>query len=232
MLRLSTRSAGRANLDRSPDLARDFWSRLFTAGIRLWVRILTWQCGPSVSLVLVLFEYINKTSHSCSIFIATNTSWNAHVCWEKRSWRARLAFDEPNLLLYVQLFQIFRIWVIPFYYAPVELTTVITLEHNQEDGKYYIAKQNDLYQVDQFMKFLVPGSWVLVLLWQFWATFFCIIGVILGVPITWVEENWLGYLGEGNGKERTRKKPSGWWSSGRDEFLKKNEHKTWVEGWL
>ncbi|KAF2134560.1 hypothetical protein P153DRAFT_4623 [Dothidotthia symphoricarpi CBS 119687] len=116
-----------------------------------------------------------------------------------------VAFDEPNLLLYVQIFQIFRAWIVPFYYAPVNLTTVITLQRNEGDGKYYIAEQNDLYQVDQFVKFVAPGSWVLVWLLQFWATFFCVLGTVAGIPITWVEENWLGYVGgniKRNGKRQ------------------------------
>ncbi|WEW62030.1 hypothetical protein PRK78_007530 [Emydomyces testavorans] len=38
-----------------------------------------------------------------------------------------LAFDAENLLLYVTIFQNFRILIIPFYLAPVTLTTVLTL---------------------------------------------------------------------------------------------------------
>ena len=96
--------------------------------------------------------------------------------------------------------------MVPFYYAPVDLTTVITLEFNQEDGKYYIASQNDLYQVDQFVKFIVPGSWVLVWLSQFWAMLFCTLGAVVGMPITWIEENWQGYLGVEIEKESMSKR--------------------------
>jgi hypothetical protein len=99
-----------------------------------------------------------------------------------------VAFDEPNLILYVNISQVFRIWVIPFYRAPVELTSVLTLKHNRGDGKYYISSQNDLYQVDEWVKFLIPFGWIFVWLWHFWATFFCLLGTIALWPVSLVEE--------------------------------------------
>jgi hypothetical protein len=107
------------------------------------------------------------------------------------------AFDEANLILYVTIFQVFRIWLIPFYYAPVTLTSVLTLEHDEQDGKYYIASQNDLYQVDQWIRFVAPGGWVLVHLWHYWAMFFCLLGAIVLRPISLLEERWgMGSSGE------------------------------------
>ncbi|KAF2739418.1 hypothetical protein EJ04DRAFT_484221 [Polyplosphaeria fusca] len=106
-----------------------------------------------------------------------------------------VAFDKPNLLLYVTISQIFRIWLVPFYRAPVKLVTVLELRHNKGDGKYYITSQNDLYQVDQFVKFVAPGGWVLVWLWQFWATLFCLLGAVALWPVSVVEE-WVGRKGE------------------------------------
>ncbi|KAJ4356980.1 hypothetical protein N0V95_002852 [Ascochyta clinopodiicola] len=99
-----------------------------------------------------------------------------------------VAFDETNAILYVSIFQIFRIWLIPFYYAPVFLTSVIKLEYNDFDEKYYIKSQDDLYAVDQWIRFIAPGGWILVRLWQFWASFFCVIGAIVLHPITLLEE--------------------------------------------
>ncbi|KAF3035134.1 hypothetical protein E8E12_006207 [Didymella heteroderae] len=99
-----------------------------------------------------------------------------------------VAFDESNLILYVSIFQIFRIWLIPFYYAPVYLTSVIKLERSEDDEKYYIESQDDLYAVDQWIRFIAPGGWILVYLWQFWASFFCVIGTIVLHPITLLEE--------------------------------------------
>lgn len=101
------------------------------------------------------------------------------------------AFDSANLILYVNISQVFRIWVIPFYRAPVSLVTVITLERNRDDGKYYIRSQNDLYQVDEFVRFLLPPGWILVWLWHFWATLFCVLGAIALWPVTIVEQ-WFG----------------------------------------
>jgi hypothetical protein len=114
------------------------------------------------------------------------------------------AFDETNLILYVSIFQIFRIWLVPFYYAPVYLTSVIRLEFNDEDEKYYIKSQDDLYQVDQWIRFIAPGGWLLVRLWQFWASFFCILGAIALHPITLLEE-WSS-RGDGGEIEWQRKK--------------------------
>ncbi|CAO2654411.1 Nn.00g111440.m01.CDS01 [Neocucurbitaria sp. VM-36] len=119
-----------------------------------------------------------------------------------------VALDEPNLVLYVQIFQIFGIWLIPFYYAPVKLTSVLTLKHNRGDGKYYIDSQNDLYQVDQFVKFFAPGGWILVWLWHFMATFFCVVGVVLLRPVSWAEEHWGWRQQMGKGEEETDRRAS------------------------
>lgn len=100
------------------------------------------------------------------------------------------AFDKKNLLLYVTLSQVFRIWFIPFHCAPVDLTSVLTLHHNQSDNKYYIAQQNDLYQTDQFIRFIpfLPGSSLFVLLWQVIATAFCVLGAICLWPLSFFQE--------------------------------------------
>lgn len=96
------------------------------------------------------------------------------------------AFDQDNLKLYVTISQIFSIFIIPFYLAPVSLTTVLTLttdpneyrgykdfektgrqlqhsDHSSEetryDGettKYWISSQEDLYQTTEFVKFILP----------------------------------------------------------------------------
>ena len=68
------------------------------------------------------------------------------------------------------------------------LVTVLRLMHSKSDGKYYIEGQNDLYQVDQFVKFVSPGGWVLVWIWQMIATLFCLAGVVTLWPIIMVEE--------------------------------------------
>ena len=115
-----------------------------------------------------------------------------------------IAFDESNLILYVSIFQIFRIWLLPFYYAPVYLTSVIKLRRSDDNRKYYIESQDDLYAIDQWIRFIAPGGWVLVYLWQFWASLFCVIGTILLHPITLLEER--ASRGDGGEIEWQRKK--------------------------
>ncbi|KAM5438488.1 hypothetical protein MferCBS31731_005065 [Microsporum ferrugineum] len=153
-----------------------------------------------------------------------------------------VAFDYENLLLYVTISQIFRIFIIPFYTAPVTLTTVLQLVEIEEQNSpvqqrrkvpvveltnsntdllasppesvssssaqddeltvaavqpaksskplYYIASQNDLYQTNEYIKFIVPyGIWsTLVLFWHFFATVFCVIASFIFWPIAWAEE--------------------------------------------
>jgi hypothetical protein len=110
-----------------------------------------------------------------------------------------LAFDEEKLKLYVNMSQIFSIWLIPFHVAPATLTTVLDLtsEPVQSDATtngdrklYHISKQEDLYQSSEFVKFIMPhvGYW-LVYGWHLIATLFCVLGVTLLWPILWLEEN-------------------------------------------
>ncbi|KAK8178387.1 hypothetical protein BC567DRAFT_263064 [Phyllosticta citribraziliensis] len=128
-----------------------------------------------------------------------------------------VAFDKQNLILYVHLSQIFRIWVIPFHYAPVSLVTVLQLERRSPhegaagdasstrstsstnggsrqgssaagDGKYYIASQNDLYQTTEFPRFVFPPAFLIVWFWQLFATVFCNVAALVLTPVTWAEE--------------------------------------------
>ena len=101
--------------------------------------------------------------------------------------------------------QVFGIWVVPFHRARVNLTSVLTLRLNDDDGKYYIYQQNDLYQTDEFVKFVIPPSWILVWLWQFWSTFFCLLGAVALWPVSYAEQ----WIWEEN---KSRKS----WGGGRD----------------
>jgi len=113
-----------------------------------------------------------------------------------------VAFDEDNLKLYIHLSQIFSIWIVPFHVAPTTLTTVLDLTTDSSktssptsDARrlYHIAKQEDLYQTSEFVKFILPhvGHW-LVFAWHLIATFFCVLGATLLWPMLWLEEK--GYL--------------------------------------
>lgn len=125
-----------------------------------------------------------------------------------------LAFDQANLILYVTVHQTFRIQFVPFYKAQPSLVTKLQLTHGRDAGldpsysgvvkrapgttarlaqKYYIQSQNDLYQTDEFIKFVLPwgiGS-TAVMIWQIVATFFCILGAMILWPLTWARENLL-----------------------------------------
>lgn len=97
-----------------------------------------------------------------------------------------VAVDETNLILYLNISQIFSVCFIPFYSAPVTLTTVLHLTRKPSDRKYYIQSQEDLYQTDQFVRFFAPWGigYSIVLFWHFWATFFCVLGAWIGQPFT------------------------------------------------
>lgn len=63
------------------------------------------------------------------------------------------------------------------------------------DGHYLIAKQEDLYQVNEFVKFVLPfgiGD-ALVSLWQLLATAMCLAGTLALFPLVWI----LTHGGEG-----------------------------------
>ena len=89
-------------------------------------------------------------------------------------------------MLYVNISQVFAIWFVPFHRSPVTLTTQLQLVRRSSSKRYYISSQNDLYQVDQFVKFFAPWGirHSIVLLWHFWATLMCMILAWLGQPFT------------------------------------------------
>ena len=95
-------------------------------------------------------------------------------------------------MLYLNITQVFKVWFIPFYAATVNLTTVLQLIQGSrtrrtvpESDKYYIQSQEDLYQVDEFVKFFLPfhiGT-TIVAFWHWIATWCCIIGAIVLGPV-------------------------------------------------
>ncbi|KAL8734343.1 MAG: hypothetical protein Q9166_001541 [cf. Caloplaca sp. 2 TL-2023] len=133
-----------------------------------------------------------------------------------------IAYDEKNLTLYVNIHQVFRIWVVPCFNAPVSLVSILKLvryptlppqpsystpinpndTHNGSLNKpmpsqkplYFIQSQNDLYQVNEFFKFFSQFGILsgLLLLWQFIATALCVLGATIFWPISWVEQNVIG----------------------------------------
>lgn len=101
-----------------------------------------------------------------------------------------IAYDPKSLTIYAHITQDFRIWTAPFYRAHVNLVTVLQLVQEKKSQKYLIQSQNDLYQVNEFVRFFLFGGWILVSLWQLTATIFCVIGAVVLWPQTWIEENY------------------------------------------
>ncbi|KAI6892031.1 hypothetical protein D0869_14098 [Hortaea werneckii] len=104
-----------------------------------------------------------------------------------------VAYDEANLILYLNITQTFAIWFIPFHRSPVNLTTVLHLTRSPSSKKYLIKSQNDLYQVDQFVRFFLPWGGIgttLVSLWHAWATFFCVVLAWIFAPFLRLEQAW------------------------------------------
>ncbi|MCJ1313846.1 hypothetical protein MMC25_007526, partial [Agyrium rufum] len=58
--------------------------------------------------------------------------------------------------------------------------------------KYLIQSQEDLYQSDQVILFgsMLRIVWAFVILCQFMASLLCVLGAIVGAPVSWLEENY------------------------------------------
>ena len=98
------------------------------------------------------------------------------------------AYDDIKQILYITIHQVFTVWLFfGLHHADVVLTTKLQLD--KRDKKYYITSQNDLYQTDEFIKFISLPRGIgatLVRLWQIAATLICIIMAKLFEPVTWL----------------------------------------------
>ncbi|QPH02577.1 hypothetical protein C2857_006789 [Epichloe festucae Fl1] len=114
--------------------------------------------------------------------------------------------DQKTGQLFVKIRQTFAIFFIPLYRARVRLVTVLDLEQRasssttaaaavtesrepsapgqQDRAKYYIAAQEDLYQMNDCVQFLVPrvGQHIWRL-WQLFSTLLCVLGAVLLLPV-------------------------------------------------
>ncbi|KUJ17238.1 uncharacterized protein LY89DRAFT_646443 [Mollisia scopiformis] len=97
-------------------------------------------------------------------------------------------FNQKSQILFVEIHQIFSLFFVPFYKSNVHLTTKLRLVHAEDDNKYYIKSQEDLYQSNEVVKFFWPGGATIIWCWQIFATWLCIVGALLLAPITWVEQ--------------------------------------------
>lgn len=103
------------------------------------------------------------------------------------------AYDSANLILYLNITQLFSLWFVPFHHANVTLTTELHLTRPPNSGKYYITAQNDLYQNDQILRFMAPFgvAELFVHLWQYSSTLMCLLGAFLLAPATKLQQDWI-----------------------------------------
>lgn len=120
-------------------------------------------------------------------------------------------FDQRSGQLFVSIHQTFSLWFIPLYKAPVRLTTILQLSQRaswdaaetvargavtegrepaalagpgQERARYFIAHQEDLYQFNECVQFLLPGLGPLLWsVWQLWSTALCVVGSVVLLPL-------------------------------------------------
>lgn len=156
----------------------DINSRALITAIYRWYKVLS----PKIDLQVESVGMFN------SLFIVVCAGW---IGWMQLTDYIHPAFDIKNLLLYVSIHQVFRVIWIPFYKADVRLTTVLTLKQDTQTQLYYIQKQNDLYQTNQFLKFVAPfGGGVFMWVWQAISAVVCFIMSLIFMPVTWLEDGW------------------------------------------
>lgn len=109
-------------------------------------------------------------------------------------------FNQPSNILFVEMHQVFSLFFVPFYKSRVHLTTKIYLVQSEDDNKYYIKGQEDLYQLNEVVKFFWPGGATIIWLWQLFATGLCILGALCLAPITWIEQ---GHSNKVNGVQKS-----------------------------
>ena len=109
-----------------------------------------------------------------------------------------LAYNEDARVVYVDMSQIFAVWFIPFYRAHVHFLVVLDLVPGQPDTsyrreglqysdvtaerkpRYLISKQEDRYQLNDTVNFLMPGLGPLLCkAGQEFATLVCVMGVLV-----------------------------------------------------
>ncbi|KAI9761830.1 MAG: hypothetical protein M4579_000770 [Chaenotheca gracillima] len=96
-----------------------------------------------------------------------------------------VAFDAGKKRLYVSIHQSFGIWFVPFWgNARVKLVTVLDLLYNKERKVYLIDSQEDLYQTNECLRFLIPGGAFIWSLFQILATYLCVLGTFVFWPVT------------------------------------------------
>jgi hypothetical protein len=99
-----------------------------------------------------------------------------------------LEFNQKSSILFVEIRQIFSLFFVPFYKSNVHLTTKLHLVYCKNDQKYYIRSQEDLYQLNEVVKFFWPGGATIIWLWQMFTTALCLFGALALAPVTRMEQ--------------------------------------------
>lgn len=108
------------------------------------------------------------------------------------------AYNEEARVVYVDMSQVFAAWFVPFYKAHVHFVVVLNLVPEEPDTSYrreglqysdvtaerkarwLISKQEDHYQLNDTVNFLLPGLGpLLVKAGQDLATLACLVGVLV-----------------------------------------------------
>lgn len=97
-------------------------------------------------------------------------------------------FNQKSNLLFVDIHQVFSLFFVPFYQSNVRLTTKLQLVQSPENNKYYIQSQEDLYQLNEVVKFFWPGGATILWLWQLLNMSLCVVGVLIFKPITMFDQ--------------------------------------------
>jgi hypothetical protein len=177
----------------------------------------TWSSTSSRWLIIMIYRFYKILSPRIDVEVkSVGMSTPQNEKFRTDSVSVMVAFDETHLKLYVTVSQLFSIFIIPFYLAPVTLTTVLTLTDDPDKyrgyassdefhpasndhpeaptrgngKKYWISSQEDLYQTAEFVKFVLPfgiGSFI-VFWWHVLATAGCVVGAVLLWPVTYLEE--------------------------------------------
>jgi hypothetical protein len=121
-----------------------------------------------------------------------------------------VAYDSAQLRLYVDISQTFSIWLIPFHTSHVSFITVLQLvairtgrsesrssavslaEDRDADVKYLITSQDDLYQLDQWVRFIWFTGWFWIRSFQYFGMICSVLGAYLFGWVTVLEQGGWG----------------------------------------
>ncbi|KAF9977336.1 hypothetical protein BGZ73_006377 [Actinomortierella ambigua] len=69
-----------------------------------------------------------------------------------------VAYDASLMWLYVNISQLFSLWMVPFFDSPITLVVVLKLQQNPSTHRYHILAQEDHIPPREVAKLFVPGG--------------------------------------------------------------------------